>query len=608
MGLRSKTALFVGLPVLILVGLLYFVLSNRSSAEFTRLEQAEMSRNLTRAVATIESEMSALETLTLDWAVYDDAYDFLRGINPGFEQKSLNESALRVVDLYGIAFQRPDGSPFISRHLQADTSIYQGQSDLRFFIDHRNWNLQRDSRFIVKSGLTVQNGRRFLVAQAPVIPASRIAAPAGFITTIHLLDANSIAEISRVAQVDVSLYTLVGNSDSTMTPILEQLLKGQNEVQQVVGPNDLRGYRLMGSHKAKPLVVISARMTRELFGQGQRSNLNLLLSLLVAGLLFFGLTLWRLERGLLSRLLRLRFELGRIVEDGSTHHRVTVTSDDELSVVKRHVNMSLERIEHAQTRNTGLEGELRRAREIQLEEVIETQTHVLEATRLELFERLARVAEFRDDQTRKHNKRVGDLSAHIAAVLDVRGDELGRLRYAARLHDIGKIAIPDGILFKPDRLSSEEWALMKTHTLLGAQMLERSNSPLLEMARTIALSHHEHWDGDGYPEGVSGQDIPLVGRIVAVADAFDAMTSARPYKAAWTQEQALQEIERCSGTHFDPKVVLALLEAKRSFVLENASLESIVSASLALESQLLESQILESQTLGNQTLEERLPS
>ena len=558
------------------------MLSNRSSAEFARLERAEMSRNLTRAVATIESELGALETLTLDWAVYDDAFDYVRGRNSGFEQ-TLSDSALKAVGLYGIAFQKLDSSTLVSRQTLQGGGLRRDLPNLSYFLDRRNWSWQHESQFIVNSGLVVLEGQRFLVAQAPVIPASRFASPAGFVTTIHQLDANSIAGISRVAQVNVSLYTQLTPSDSTLVPILEQLVAGQSEVQRVFGDDDLRGYRLLSRRDALPLVVISARMTRELFGQGQRSNLNLLLSLLVAGLFFFGLTMWSLERGLLSRLLRLRFELGRIIEDGSTHHRVTVTGGDELARVKEHVNLSLERIQHAQTRNTDLEGELRRAREIQLEEVIETQTHVLEATRLELFERLARVAEFRDDQTGRHNKRVGDLSAHIAAVLDVRGDELGRLRYAARLHDIGKIAIPDGILFKPDRLSSEEWALMKTHTLLGAQMLERSNSPLLEMARIIALTHHERWDGGGYPEGVSGQDIPLVGRIVAVADAFDAMTSARPYKAAWTQEQALHEIERCSSTHFDPKVVLALLEAKRSFVLEG----------LALESTRLENQTLE---------------
>jgi len=582
MGLRSKTALFVGLPVLILVGLLYFALSNRSSAEFSRLEHLEMSRNLTRAVATIGSELSALETLTLDWAVYDQAYDYLQGGNPGFED-TLSENALRAVGLYGLNFQGPGGFPRISRQVLPRMGLYQGQPDLSYFLNRRNWSLRRESRFIVASGLVVQDGRRFLVAQAPVIPATRTAAPAGFVTAIHQLDANSLAEISRVAQVDVSLFSGTSGSDAALSGVLERLLGGEQEVQIALGDDELRGYRLMGNTEVRPLVVISARMTRELFRQGRLEQVRLLLSLLVAGTLFFALTLWTLERGLHSRLLRLRRELGRIVEDGSTQHRVTVTGGDELARVKEHVNLSLERIQHAQTRNTDLEGELRRAREIQLEEVIETQTHVLEATRLELFERLARVAEFRDDQTGRHNKRVGDLSAHIAAVLDVRGDELGRLRYAARLHDIGKIAIPDGILFKPDRLSSEEWALMKTHTLLGAQMLERSNSPLLEMARTIALSHHEHWDGSGYPEGMAAQDIPLVGRIVAVADAFDAMTSARPYKAAWTQEEALEEIERCSGTHFDPKVVLALLEAKRSFVLENASLGSVVPEGLALE-------------------------
>ena len=126
---------------------------------------------------------------------------------------------------------------------------------------------------------------------------------------------------------------------------------------------------------------------------------------------------------------------------------------------------------------------------------------------------------------------------------------------ASPMHDIGKIGIPDRILLKPGKLDAEEWEIMKTHSSIGADILSGHDSDLMNMARVIALTHHEKWDGSGYPMGLSGDDIPIVGRIVAVADVFDALTSERPYKHAWPVEEAVEEIINGSGKHFDPELV-----------------------------------------------------
>jgi putative two-component system response regulator len=137
-------------------------------------------------------------------------------------------------------------------------------------------------------------------------------------------------------------------------------------------------------------------------------------------------------------------------------------------------------------------------------------------------------------------------------------DAVHCLRYAAPLHDIGKIALPDSILRKPEALSLDEWDVLKTHTTIGAQMFAGSRSPILQMAEEIALYHHENWDGTGYTPGLGGDDIPLVGRIVAVADVFDALTHERPYKAAWSVEETVDWMESMRGAKFDPKVLDAL--------------------------------------------------
>jgi len=183
----------------------------------------------------------------------------------------------------------------------------------------------------------------------------------------------------------------------------------------------------------------------------------------------------------------------------------------------------------------------------------------LENAKLEILNRLALAAEFRDDATGKHTLRVGELSGYIAYGLGLPEDLTRVLKLSAQLHDIGKIGIPDAILLKPGRLTPEEYAVMKTHTTIGERMLSNSDYELLRQAAIIAVSHHENWDGSGYPNGLSGCTIPLFGRIVAVADVFDALTHERSYKPAWPKELAIKEIGKMAGTKFEPAVVEALI-------------------------------------------------
>ena len=184
---------------------------------------------------------------------------------------------------------------------------------------------------------------------------------------------------------------------------------------------------------------------------------------------------------------------------------------------------------------------------------------LVEDSQLQVIQRLALAGEYRDDDTGQHTRRVGELSARIGAALGMPDDQLRLLRQAAPLHDVGKIAIPDSILLKPRRLTLDEFERMKVHTTVGAAMLIGPGFALLEMAETIASTHHERWDGTGYPAGLAGTAIPLVGRIVAIADVFDALTHARPYKDAWTVADAVTEIGHQRGQQFDPGIVDAFL-------------------------------------------------
>lgn len=204
-----------------------------------------------------------------------------------------------------------------------------------------------------------------------------------------------------------------------------------------------------------------------------------------------------------------------------------------------------------------------------LEDRVAERTAELEEARLEILYRLARAAEFRDDLTGQHTLRVGQLSGRMAEVLGMSAEQARLIACAAPLHDIGKIGIPDSVLLKPDRLDPHERGVIETHTVIGADILSGSGYPLLQLAEEIALNHHERWDGLGYPRGLAGEAIPVSGRVVAVADVFDALTHGRPYKVAWTVREALAEIEAQAGTQFDPAVVEAMLRvAPETLVIE----------------------------------------
>ena len=185
----------------------------------------------------------------------------------------------------------------------------------------------------------------------------------------------------------------------------------------------------------------------------------------------------------------------------------------------------------------------------------QARTRELGGAHLETVERLARAIEYREDATGEHTHRVGQWSAALARAVGLPQANVSEIRLAAPLHDVGKIAIPDRILLKPGRLAAQEWKVMKSHTTVGAKIVAGSRYSLLLTAEAIALNHHERWDGRGYPRGLLGEAIPLPARIVAVADAFDAMTHARPYREPYSEDKALAELRRCAGLQFDPTCV-----------------------------------------------------
>ncbi len=190
-----------------------------------------------------------------------------------------------------------------------------------------------------------------------------------------------------------------------------------------------------------------------------------------------------------------------------------------------------------------------------LEQKVLLRTQLITDTRLHIVRCLGRAAEYRDNETGLHIIRMSKVAVVLGKAAGMDEEQCDLLLNAAPMHDIGKIGIPDRILLKPGKLDAEEWECMKTHTQIGADILSNDDSELMQMAHAIALTHHEKWNGKGYPAGLAGADIPLVGRVTALADVFDALISERPYKKPWSLEKAMNLIQSESGQHFDPALV-----------------------------------------------------
>jgi putative two-component system response regulator len=192
---------------------------------------------------------------------------------------------------------------------------------------------------------------------------------------------------------------------------------------------------------------------------------------------------------------------------------------------------------------------------LQLEDTVQQRTKELNDTRMEIIRRLGRAAEYKDNETGMHVIRMSLYSKILARAAGLDEEQAELLLNAAPMHDVGKIGIADHILSKPGSLNDEEWAVMRKHPEFGAEIIGDNASSILRMARIVALAHHERWDGSGYPLGLAGEDIPLAARIVAIADVFDALTTMRPYKQAWSVDDAVADLQKDAGTHFDPQLV-----------------------------------------------------
>ena len=250
-------------------------------------------------------------------------------------------------------------------------------------------------------------------------------------------------------------------------------------------------------------------------------------------------------------------EMGRF-EQALAHQEARYTLNEEMFNRGTDLRIKTLQIQH-DTEAARQQAEILRLRTTDLEQLVAARTEQMEAFQLQSLQRMAALPEMGNPAGALHPVRVGEMAAELAVELGHTQEFAARLQQAARLHDLGKVAIPDTILLKPGPLTAAEFEIIKTHPERGAELLAGSPSPIIQMAAEVALTHHERWDGTGYPYGAMGESIPMSGRIVAVADVYDALISARVYKHAWSSGDAAAYVVAASGRQFDPRVVRAFV-------------------------------------------------
>lgn len=289
--------------------------------------------------------------------------------------------------------------------------------------------------------------------------------------------------------------------------------------------------------------TVAITESRSQFFSAVRRIILVHLMILLGSVLVVSLFIARYVRAAIRPTERLAEAIERIAETHSLSHRATVEDDDEIGFIAARFNNMISMLEvvQDQVRRASHAETIARSKAIQSE--------------IETLYLLGRISDYRDQETGEHQERISSMSVLFSRLLDQDGEHQEIIKHSARLHDIGKIAIPDSILLKPGKLTESEFEIIKSHTVLGYELLKDSDSENLAEGAVIAYTHHERWDGKGYPRGLAGEDIPLPGRIVSIVDVFDALTSTRSYKAKWTNEDALAYILDQRGRQFDPNLV-----------------------------------------------------
>ncbi|MGQ9558194.1 MAG: CHASE4 domain-containing protein [Desulfurispora sp.] len=698
MKLRFKTSLLLGLVIFSVISAFYFFSQQVLLASFIRLEEAYARQNLLRAVSALDNEISFINSTAGDYAGWDNTYEFIQHPHAHYIQNDIAVSAFLQLNLNYMLFYDRTGRLVYARGVDLQSGREEPPpASLLQHLAQNTYLLQHPSPLSSKKGILMLPEGPLLLASRPIVTSELQGPVRGTLLVARWLDTDKVKELAEKTRLHLTISTPDELSQTGEAKDLPGLIAaGQTMCSRPLDSYRLAGYAVLKDFYHQPVLLLKVVLPREIYRQGKQTLRYFLLGLLALGLAFYLLSMFFLEKTILSRLAGLRTAVNNIGLTGDLSARVKVPGRDEISDLAGKINEMLAALELSRnelrasneqfrrlslydtltglTSRTGFQQEMQRLeKEPDLplavvvcdvnnlktvndslgheagDRLLQTAAGIISQTfadwagrivarlggdefavvlpgadreavqgavqRLEqnvaaynqhgntlplsiscgfavqqhpgeravdlykaaddmmyrqkllqkqnaastIFQAVNRALEIKDFLQQGHAERLQEIMYKMAGPAGLPEQALDNLRLLARYHDIGKVGVPDSILFKPGPLVGAELAEMRRHCETGYRIAQAI--PELQPVAEWILKHHEWWNGQGYPLGLRGEEIPLPCRLLAIADAYDAMTSHQPYRPALSPEHAAAEIKRCAGTQFDPALAELFLTA-----------------------------------------------
>ncbi len=536
-------AIMIISTIIVLLSYEYFLIPS--------IEQIELSladKDVGRSQDTIKNALKTMSETAHDWATWDDTYNFVNTGNEAYKNVNLTASTFSDNNLDIILFYNENKvliwGKVLNKHLNPGISETIALEKVNNLILTKYENFLYNDKMInykknVISGVLMSSYGPIMIALSPILKSDRTSCR-GSVITGRFLTADYIKSLSDSIKVPFKLYEITRNNYGNFKDIIDGIDKSYHLSYAVQKNDELFLYSYLGVLGKENPLLMKVIVPRDIYLIASKTLNSFVVAVLIACVILLLVSGEVVQKFLITPISSLTHNIHNIQTTKDLTVNIDSTRKDEIGTLTKEFIKMIATIKNVNN---------------SLEDLVDERTKELKLSREDTILRLAIAAEKRDTDTGTHVKRISEYSKLLARKCGLDESKSEIIGQASLLHDIGKIGISDQILRKPGKLDSEEFEIIKSHTSIGAKMLENSNSLLLSTAKDIAFYHHEQWCGKGYPNGLAGEDIPLSARIVTIVDVFDALISERVYKDNWSINEVTDFFKKNKGVLFDPTLV-----------------------------------------------------
>ena len=551
MKLKYKITLILMIIAILFAAVNYCIQKFFILPAYDNIEKLESKKDLDLCKTFIDDEIEYIRLLGRDWAYWDDSYNFIQKKNrDNFIESSLPKTILEETKLDLIMFYTLDQKVYWGKINTLSSNSKKEIKDLDKLFRENNFIFNTPKPFDKQeTAILCTSYGILLLSASPIVHSDNTGPTAGTLIMGKFISKQLIEKLNSKLDVTFNIYSLSKND--TNIPISQSTLDYlfTDKYKYIISndKNTLTAYSLMESTFHDQSFLLSVKVPRNIFKKASRILTYSNIFIIIVGIILLLVMILLINHNITTPLTALSYYISKIKSTEDLSNRIPTLSKDsnEIKYLTEEFNNMLIRTQYLVE---------------SMEDIIQERTVEIKTARKDTVLRLAMAVDSRDSITGNHILRLTKYTKFLSQLLGLSEKECSDISLASTLHDIGKVSVSDSILKKEGKLTAEEFEIVKSHTLEGGKILSGSNTKLLEIAKEIALYHHERWDGKGYPKGLKKEDIPLSARITSITDVFDALLSKRSYKDAWSVNEVKQFIENNSGTMFDPDLTKIFLE------------------------------------------------